>query len=194
MLTAIFGGLAAIFGSGGFGTLIGGATGLFNKWLDQRNRQMEMTHEQARWAHDLLVKDKDIEYAKAEAAGRRDVAIVEGTATIEAEAYKAMASAYASDRVSDAAWEGTRGWQRGVLVMLEALNKSVRPIVTYAFLVSVLYMNWRVVHYLGDHWMLFDAVQKTTIAQQVIGWTLLQAGAAFGYWFVMRPTPAALKG
>ena len=191
ILAAILG----IFGSSGFGALLGGATGLFKQWMDTRNRQMELDHEKNLWAHNLKVKEADLALVHAENQGKKDIAIAEGSATVEAAAYTAMSASFASDKISDKAWEvmAESRWGRAALVVVECMQRSVRPVLTYALTLMALYMNWQVISYLGNHWLLVDQVSKVTLASQVIGWTLFQASAVLSYWFVNRPTAQALK-
>jgi hypothetical protein len=187
--------ILAIFGSSGFGALLGGATGLAKAWLDQRNRAMELAHEKDRWAHELDSKKADLEIARAEAEGKREVAIVEGAAQVESAAYQAMAAAYAADKVSDKAWEvmASSAVGRFALVLVELLQKSVRPLLTYALTGSALYLNFWIIQYTDKMWLTVTAEQRLALVTQIVSWVLFQASAVVGYWFVNRPTPSALS-
>jgi hypothetical protein len=58
-----------------FGSIIGGIFAFLNKKSDLDTKRLELEHERNKWAHDLQVKDKDLDYARIEAQGRKEVAI-----------------------------------------------------------------------------------------------------------------------
>lgn len=196
MVTGLFSLILSILGSSGFGALLGSATGLVKQWFDQKNKQLELAHERARWDFDLQAKRIDLDIAKAEAEGNRAVAIVEGSAQVESSAYQALAAAYASDKVSDKAWEvmGKSPVGRFFLVGAEFLQRSVRPVLTYALTGTALYLNIWVSQYVSSMWPMLLPDQRLALITQVFSWVFFQASAVVSYWFVNRPTPAALKG
>ena len=106
-----------------------------------------------------------------------------------------MSAAFASDKISDKAWDvmAASRFGRAALVFVECMQRSVRPVLTYALTISALWMNWQVASYMSDHWMLLAIDQKAAFATVIINWTLFQASAVLSYWFVNRPTAPALK-
>jgi len=62
--------------------LLGSALGGLFAWLkgnqDLQSKRQDQEFEIKKQSHELALRDKDIEVAKAEAQGRKDVAIVEG--------------------------------------------------------------------------------------------------------------------
>lgn len=179
-----------LLGSSGFGAIIGSATGLAKIFMEQRNKKMDQDHEKDRWKHELEAKAKDIEYAQAEAQGRKDVAIVEGQSMIESAAYGAMAKAYEQDKLSSEAWDVAKSskFARVVFVVIEAAQKLVRPVLTYALTGTALYMNFWLIKYVNQMWPMLLPDQRFDMVMKVFAWTLFQASTVIGYWFVNRPS------
>ncbi len=82
-------GLLSILGSSAVGSLIGIIGGILNRKADIEAKRLDLDHEARRWVHEVNLRDKDIEYAKTEAAGRRDVAIEEAEGLIESARWEA---------------------------------------------------------------------------------------------------------
>lgn len=180
-------GLLSIFGSSAFGSLLGGLFALLNRKTDLEAKRLDLEHEARRWTHDLAVKDKDLEYAKIEAAGRKDVAVVEGDATIESARMAAIAATQAADQVGAAeiVAAGKAGW---MLVCALTLNKLIRPFATIVLCAMAAYINWLLIDRLVTDWPNLNATQRYDAAMQAFAWITGQASAALGYWFVSRGT------
>ena len=189
MLSVLLTSLLAILSSSGFGAVLGLASGLLKQVLDTRAKKLDLEHEERRWASQLNSKRVDLEIAQAEASGRREIAIVEGAARVEESAYNALSAAYASDKISDAAWEAAKNSTVGrfLLLAIETLQRSVRPLLTYVLTGSAIYLNIWVVDYADKMWLQMTIDQRYQIVTQIISWVLFQASAVLSYWFVNRP-------
>jgi hypothetical protein len=183
MISAIL----SLLGSSAVGSILGGIFAFLNRRADLQAKQMDLVQEQARWAHDLALKDKDLEFAKAEAAGRKDVAIVEGEATIESARFTAIAAANQADRVTAEELVSAGNW-RGWLVLVSVLNRLVRPGATVILAAAAIYLNLLLIGMLVDTWQDLSQLQRYDAAMQAFAWITGQAAAALGYWFVARGT------
>ena len=183
MITA----LLSIFGSSAFGSLLGGVFAFLNRKTDLEAKRLDQLHEQAKWANDLAIKDKDLEYARVEAQGRKDVAVVEGDATVEAARMNAIAATQAADQVraDEITAAGKMGW---MLVLALALNKFIRPVATTILCAAAVYINWLLVDKLVGSWPTLAPDKQYDAAMQAFAWITGQAGAVLGYWFVSRGT------
>lgn len=173
-------------GSSVFGTALGGFFAYMNKRNEIEIKKLDNALEEKRWAANLAIKDKDIEYAKVEASGRKEVAIVEGEATVEAARMGALAAAQAADKVTADELREAGGW-RWLLVLSSAINKWIRPVITvvltyYAIQISVLLMN----RLAGNDWATLPADQRFSISREGMLWITTSASAAIGYWFMNR--------
>jgi hypothetical protein len=181
MLSAIL----SIFGSSAFGSVLGGLFAWLNRKTDMEAKRMDLAQEQARWTHDLAVKDKDIEYAKAEAAARKDVAIVEGEATVEAARMAAIAASQTADKVTAEELQAAGGW-RWLLVLASTFNKLIRPVATVILTCFAVYINLMLIQELVAVWPKLPQDKQFDAAMQAFAWITGQAAAALGYWFVAR--------
>jgi hypothetical protein len=177
--------LLSLLGSSAVGSLLGGVFALLNKRHDLELRKLEMTQEVAKWGHDLALRDKDLEYAKVEAAGRKDVAVVESDALVDAARMKAIAESHAAERL-DAGAIKAAGKLGFLLVLADAGNRLIRPIATVILTSCALYINWLVIGFLTVGWVDFSSAQKLDAGMQAFAWVTGQASAALGYWFVSR--------
>lgn len=178
-------GLLSILGSSAVGSLLGGIFALFNRKADMSMKQLELTHETAKWAHELAVKDKDLAYAREEAAGKREVAIIETDGAIESERMKALAISHEADKTSadELKAAGKLAW---VLVIVSALTKAIRPITTIFLAGTAIYINLLLVSKLTGNWETLSPSQQYDAALQAFSWLTGQAAAVIGYWFVAR--------
>lgn len=178
-------GILSLLGSSAIGSLLGGIFAWLNRKADMQVKQLELEHERNRWTHDLAVKDKDLEYAKIEAAGRKDVAVIEGEAAMESARFEAIAVTQAADRV-DAEEIKAAGKLRWLLVLAVAVNKWVRPIATLVLAGAAVYVNLLFVGKLVEVWPTLNSTHQYDAAMQAFAWITGQAGAVLGYWFVSR--------
>ena len=169
--------------------LLGSAVGGFFAWLkgnqDLEGKRIDNAARVANNAHEMSLRDKDIELAKAEAAGRRDVAIIEGEATIESARYGAIAQVEQAEQVTADEIKAA-GWWSWLLVMVSAMRKSVRPVLTYAMVGSALYLNAEVLSYFMKDWSSLTSDQRFNAGMQAFGWVTTQASGIITYWFFTR--------
>lgn len=177
--------ILSILGSSAFGSILGGVFAFLNRKADIESKRLELEHETNKWDFDLKVKDKDLEYVKQEALGRKDVAIIEADSIIESSRMTAIAAAQAADKVSadEIKEAGSLGW---LLVIASVLTKLVRPIATVCLAGTAIYINMLLVGRLTDGWEAFTPAQRYDAAMQAFAWITGQAGAVLGYWFVSR--------
>jgi hypothetical protein len=181
MITAIL----SLLGSSAFGSIIGGIFAFLNKKSDLDVKRMELDHEKDRWAHDLVSRDKDIEYAKTEAQGRHDVAVVEGDASIETARMNAIAQSQAADTL-DANTLKAAGKYRWMLVVGGAMRACIRPVLTVIIAGASIYLNWLLIGRLVEAWPTLSQAQQYDMGMQAFAWVTGQASAVIGYWFVSR--------
>jgi hypothetical protein len=177
--------LLSLLGSSAVGSIIGGLFGWLNRKNDNDLKRMDHAQEAARWAHDLQVKDKDLAYMQAEAAARKDVAVIEGDSMVDAARMAALGVAHAADKTTaeEIAAAGKWGW---VFVLASALNKLIRPTLTLLLTAAALWLNWVLLERLASGWPDLPAAQRTELAAQAFAWVTGQASAVIGYWFVSR--------
>jgi len=181
-LSALF----AFLGSSGFGSILGGIMGYFNRKVDLEQRRLDLDHERDKWAHDLALRQADLEQVKAEAAGRREVAVVEGEASVEAARMAALAASYEADKLDPDAVKGA-GWWGWTLVLSDAFRRFIRPGTTVALLAGTMYVNWLLIDKLtGPTWATLSVDQRHDLGLQAIAWLGAQTAAALSYWFVSR--------
>lgn len=121
--------LGTVFGS----IFSGGATGIIGvvaqRFADYKNKQLDMQLESQRAANELLKMDKEAEIAKAEAAAKLEITRTEvagqeavADAATLAESFKMEPQRFAQG--------GLTPGQNWLMVALDALRGSVRPILT----------------------------------------------------------------
>lgn len=181
MITAIL----SLLGSSAFGSIIGGVMAHLNKKTDIDIKRMDLDHEKSRWAHDLLVKDKDLEYAKVEAAGLKDVAIIEGDAAMETARFAAIGQSHAADTISADELRAA-GKLRWTLVLASAMRSWIRPVLTIILSAAAIYLNFLLIGKLTDVWPNLDEKQQFDMGMQAFAWVTGQAAACISYWFVSR--------
>lgn len=178
--------LLAFLGSSGFGSILGGVMGFLNRKVDLEAKRMDLEHERSRWGHEAAMREADLRQVQAEAAGRREVAVVEGESAAEVARMAALSAAYASDNLDPAALDKA-GWWRWTLVLADAMRRFIRPGATVALLAGTMYVNWLLIDKLtGPSWSSLDATQRHELALQAISWLGAQTSAALSYWFVSR--------
>jgi len=177
--------ILSLLGSSFFGSLIGGIFAWLNRKADMQVKALELEHETKRWAHDLAVKDKDLEYAKIEAQGRKDVAVVEAEGSIETARMNAIAAAQAADKITadEIKAAGSWGW---LFVLAGAFNRLIRPGATVLLTSAALVINGAVIWRLVELWPALTSAQQYDTGMQAFAWVTGQAAAALGYWFVSR--------
>lgn len=180
-------GLIALFGSSAFGSIIGGLFAFLNKKTDIDMKKLDLAHEQARWGHDALMREKDLEYAKVEAQGRKEVAIVEGEASMETARFVAIGQSHEADRLDADVLKQAGKW-KGWLVLGGAARAWIRPVLTVVLAGAAIYLNGVLIGRLTEGWDLMTSDQQYDAGMQAFAWITGQASAALGYWFVSRGT------
>lgn len=183
MITAIL----SLLGSSAFGSIIGGIFAFLNKKSDLDVKRLELDHEKAKWANDLQVKDKDLEYAKVEAEGRKQVAVVEGDYAAEVARLNAIGQSFEADKLDEGTLKAAGKW-KGWLVLGKAMQAWIRPVLTVVLTGAAIYLNWLLIGKLTEQWPGLDKAQQYEMGMQAFAWITGQASAALGYWFVSRGT------
>lgn len=181
MISAIL----SILGSSAFGSLLGGVFAFLNRKADLEARKLDHQLQRDQWQAELAKRDKDIEHARIEAQGAKDVAIQEGESRIEAARMSAIAAAQAADRITADELQAAGG-MRWLLVLAMAFNKWVRPVATVVLAVAAIKLNWMLMEHLGNGWDDMTKEQRYEVGMQAFAWITGQASAALGYWFVSR--------
>lgn len=183
MITAIL----SILGSSAFGSLLGGVFAFLNKKTDLDAKRIDNQHDVSRWAHELATKDKDLEYAKVEAQGRKEVAIIEGDATAEVARFTAIGQSFESDKLDPETLKQAGKW-KVLLVFGKAMQTWIRPALTVILTGAAIYLNWLLIGKLVEVWPTLSTEQQYDMGMQAFAWVTGQASAALGYWFVSRGT------
>ena len=172
-----------------FGPLLGSGLGLFGAWIkgkqELEGKKLDLDFEEKKFGHELLLRDKDIEVAKAEAQGRKEVAVIEGEAQTESARFKAIADVDKADQVTADEIKAA-GWWGWLLVIVDAMRKSVRPVLTYALVGSSLWLNAEVLSYFLHDWASLTQSQKFDAGMQSFAWVTTQASSIITYWFMTR--------
>ena len=181
MISAIL----TLLGSSTIGSLLGGVFAFLNRKLDMQSKKDDQAHEKERWAHDLSVKDKDLEYAQIEATGKKDVAFIEGEAIIESSRMQAISETSKEDAVTAEELQHAGRW-KWLLVLVSAYRKSMRSILTTVVGGAAIVVNCMLIWYGLSIWPDLDKAQQVELILQALGWVSAQASMMFGYWFVSR--------
>jgi len=179
--------LLSLLGSSAIGSLIGGVFAWMNRKTDLKAKELDHQLERDKLAHTLAVRGADLEIAKAEAAGRSDVAMIEGDAQIETARFGALAAAHEADKLGADEIKAA-GWWGWALVLVEALRRTIRPVATVALTASALVISITLVLALQETKL--DTQQTIDLGKMAMNWVFCQAGACLSYWFVSRPTRA----
>lgn len=177
--------LIALLGSSTVGSLVGGIFAFLNRKVDVDMRKLELEHEVAKWGFDLQKRAADLEIVKAEAQGRKEVAIVEGESTVEAARFDAIGKAQEADKITadEIKAAGTWGW---LLVLASALRGFIRPVITIVLVGAAVYLNWVLIGRLTEGWATLTPAQQFEAGMQAFAWVTGQASAVLAYWFVSR--------
>ena len=178
--------LLTFLGSSGFGSILGGIIGFLNRKVDLQQKALDLAHEKDKWAHELELRQADLDQVKAEAAGKREVAVVEGESSIETARMVALTAAQAADRL-EADELKAAGWWGWALVLPDALRRLIRPVTTVVLLAITLYIDSLLIDKLtGTDWASIPAADRLQIAKEALSWISGQTAAVLGFWFVSR--------
>ena len=179
--------LLALLGSSAVGSLIGGIFAFLNRKTDIEVKRIELAHETDKWAHDLKVRESDLAIAQAEAQSRKDVAVIEGDASVDAARAIAIGQIAVAEKVTAEEIKAAGKWGF-LLVWASVFNKLIRPALTVLLAFAALYLNWMVIGKLTDGWAGMTPAQQYEAGMQAFAWVTAQASTAFSYWFVSRGT------
>lgn len=178
--------ILAFLGSSGFGSILGGIMGFLNRKVDLEQKRLELVHEKDKWTHELELRQADLEQVKAEAAGKREVAVVEGESAIETARMVAIGVAQAADKL-DADELKAAGWWGWTLVLSDAFRRFIRPGATIALLIGTLYIDYLLIEKLtGSDWATLTPADRLETTKQAIAWISGQTATCLSYWFVSR--------
>lgn len=177
--------ILAILGSSAVGSILGGVFAFLNKKADLDVRKLELAHEVQKWTHDLAVRDKDLELAKQEAQGRKDVAIIEGESAMETARFVTIGVAQAADNITADELRAA-GKYKWMLVIGSAMKAIIRPISTVILVGAAVYLNYILLGKFVESWSNFTKDQQYEAAMQAFVWITGQASAVLGYWYVSR--------
>ena len=147
--------------------------------------QTVVEHADHTLVHDLAVRESDLKIAQAEAQSLKDVAIIEGEATVDAARMVAIAEIAKAEQITADDIKAA-GWWGFLLVWANVFNKLIRPILTVALAAAALWINWLVIDKLTTGWPALSQAQQFETGMQAFAWVTAQASMAFGYWFVSR--------
>lgn len=173
----IIAGLISLLTSSGMGVLFGHLFGWLNRREDARTRGFELQHEKDKWAHELLLRDKDRELLQAEFAAKAQIASIEVEGKIAEADAVALAAAHAADK---AAYGNGK---------VDALRGMVRPILTGLLVGVALYVNLVLLGLLKEAWPTLIPADRLKLTLLAMEWLFFQAGAAIGFWFGSRGQP-----
>lgn len=177
--------LLTLLGSSSFGAILGGIFAIINRKADIEAKRLDLDHETKRWAQDLQLRAADLEIARQEAQGRKDVAIVEGEATIEAARFSAIEAANKADDVTAEELKAAGKW-RWALVLSSAYRKSLRSILTTVVCGAAVVINLVIAWQFIDAWADLDQTARRELIGQALAWISAQASTMITYWFVAR--------
>lgn len=181
--------ILSLLGSSAVGSLLGGVFALLNRKADVEAKRLDLEHERNKWVHESALRDKDIALAQAEAQGRKDVAVIEGDAAVEAARMAAIGLSHQADKLDAGALKAAGKWGF-LLVWGEAMRGFIRPLITIVLVGAAVYLNWLLIGRLTDGWEAFTPAQRYDASMQAFAWITGQASAVLGYWFVSRGTPS----
>lgn len=170
-------GLISLLSSSALGVILGHLFGWLNRREDARIKLFELEHQAKRWAHELLLRDKDRELMQAEFAARAQIASIEVEGEIAHAEAEALAAAHAADKA-------TYG---GGLV--DVVRGFVRPVLTGLLVVGALYVNFILLRLLTETWPTLTQGEKLKLMLLALEWLFFQAGSAIGFWFGSRGQP-----
>lgn len=178
--------LLTFLSSSGFGSILGGFMGYFNRKVDLQQKVLDLAHEKDKWAHELALREADLKQVAAEAAGKREVAVIEGDASIETARMVAISATQAADKLDPEELKQA-GWWSWTLVLADAFRRFIRPGATVVLLAGAIYLNYLMIEkVLSADWAGMTIEQRYALGKDAIAWVCSQASAALSYWFVSR--------
>lgn len=170
-------GIASIF-TGGLTGLIGAG---ITKFMEYKNKQLD-------YAHEVAMRQKDMELLDREIAGRVRVAEVEGASAEVVSANEALASSYGQDRATYAK-DSNSAW----FVIVDVVRGLIRPALTIYFVIFTTYIYWVVTNQLEEMHISFNTERAFQLYWYIILWVLYTAAVVVGWWFGTRSEVKAPK-
>jgi hypothetical protein len=178
--------LSTLLGS----SFLGSITGMFAAWFKGKQelevRRLELEHESRKMGHEITLRNMDLEQAKVEAAGRKDVALIEGDAAAEVARMQAIAKVAEADAVTAAEVNAYGAFGKVLMAVVSFVQKIIRPGLTIYLVGCAVIINSTVLAHLGNAMAVASPAEKLRIIELAIGWVSLQASACLGYYFLQR--------
>lgn len=176
--------LGSIFGN----IFSGGATGLIGvvaqRYADYKNKQLDMALEEQRGKTEIAKRRVDLEITQSEYAGKLKVAQEEGaTARDVAESNAFAQSLLREPERYSSADKLTKG-QMWIMVVLDALRGSVRPLLTIYLCALTTYVWFQARQVL--HAEQLDVKAALEVWQMVVGQILYLTTTVTLWWFGTR--------
>lgn len=192
MLETLWGVFAAATG-GGFMGLLGG---LLRQGLDLLNKRAEIQREleviKANSAHELAMRDKDIDLMKAEAEANFRLAEEQGNTALGVAQVNAIAASMASDKATFAT--GERAKDSPWFIAVDVVRGLIRPGITILFDLAMLAIWIVLIALLRDTLATLFAAKDPAVTKPLMDLLLevtksiiFLATTATGYWFIARP-------
>lgn len=163
--------IASLLSSAGFGSIIGTLGGLFNRWLDLRQKDKELEAQKVKNAHDLAMRDKDREEMALEWQHREQIVSIETAGRVDEKAYDAMIASYANDKAT----YGIR--------FVDMVRGLTRPVLTSVLTLGALAVNGILIYLLTEYWHDVPIEDRLKLIFMALEWLLFQAGTVIGWWF-----------
>ena len=176
--------LGAIFGN----IFSGGATGLLGvvlqRFADYKNKQLDMKLEAQKAEQEIAKRRVDAEIMKEEWAGRLQVAQEEGRAKEAVADAEAFAASFRLEPALYAEGQKLTAGQVWLMVALDALRGSVRPLLTVYLCVLTTYVWYQVKLKLGAEEL--DSEAALDVWKMVVGNILYLTTTCVLWWFGTR--------
>ena len=168
--------------------LSGGATGIFGviaqRFADYQNKKLDLAKAAQDQAFELEKRKIDIQISAQEWAGRTKVAEVEGATASDVAASNAFAASLLKEpeRYSDAG--KTTPGQNWVLVLLDVLRGSVRPLLTVYLCILTTLVYYEAKKLVNSQHM--TEAQALELMQTIVGSILYLTTTCVLWWFGTR--------
>lgn len=176
--------LTTIFGS----IFSGGATGLLGvvaqRFADYKNKQLDMQLEAQRAANELARMDKEAAIMREEWAGRTQVAAVEAEGAKDVAASNAFAESFKMEPQRYSEPSSLTAGQQWLMVLLDTLRGSVRPVLTLYLCALTTYVWYQVRDTLSKTDL--QAAAAIEVWQLVVGTILYLTTTVVLWWFGTR--------
>ncbi len=175
--------ILSFLSSAGFGSVIGAIGGLFNRHFDLKLKDRELEAQKVRNAHDLLMRDKDMEAMRLEWEHKEQIISIEQAGVAESRAYDALIASYGNDKA-------TYG-----IKSVDVVRGLTRPGLTLLLGGMALLVNAVLLRLLWDYWAVIPMDERLKITILALEWLFFQAGTVIGWWFGARSAfPVSSRG